>query len=126
MIIDSQSVKTNFDGEDRGFHGGKRIKGQSRQVAVDTEGNLLCVHVHAANKADTVEGCVLMKRAKPKLPRPKAVCADAGYRGTFEALMQEEFELPGLLVGIRIVHAVKIHQRESRESGFASLAAVVI
>ncbi len=68
MAIDSQSVKTNFGGEGRGFHGGKKIKGRGRQVAVDTEANLLCVHVHAANKADTVEACVLMKLAKRNLP----------------------------------------------------------
>jgi putative transposase len=106
VIIDSQSVKTNFDGEERGFHGGKKIKGRSRQVAVDTEGNLLCVHVHAANKADTVEACVLMKLAKPNLPRLKAVCADAGYRGTFETFMNEEFALP-------------VHISEKIKDGFA-------
>jgi putative transposase len=99
-------VKTNYDGEERGFHGGKKIKGRGRQIAVDTEGNLLCVHVHAANRADTVEACVLMKLAKHNLPRLEAVCADAGYRGTFEAFMQEEFDLP-------------VHISEKIKDGFA-------
>lgn len=94
MIVDSQSVKTNFEGEQRGFHGGKKIKGRSRQVAVDTEGNLLGVYVHAANLSDTVEGCVLMELTLPKLPRVKAVCADAGYQGTFELFLQEKYHLP--------------------------------
>ena len=39
-------------GEERGFHGGKRIKGRSRHVAIDSQGTLLAVHVRAANKAD--------------------------------------------------------------------------
>jgi len=106
VIIDSQSVKTNYEGEQRGFHGGKKIKGRSRQVAVDTEGNLLCAHVHAANYSDTIEGCVLMKLTLQKLPRILAVCADAGYRGSFEIFMQEEFGLP-------------VHISEKIKDGFA-------
>jgi hypothetical protein len=92
--IDSQKCENELRCEQRGFHGGIIIKGGGRQVAVDTEGNLLCVHVHSANKADTVEACVLMKLAPRNRPRFKAVCADAGYRGTFEVFMKEEFGLP--------------------------------
>jgi putative transposase len=50
---------------------------------VDTEGNVWAVHVHAANCADTVEGCVLADLALADLPSVRAVCADQGYRGTF-------------------------------------------
>ena len=50
LLIDSQSVKSSGEGEERGFHGGKKIKGRSRQVATDTQGNVWAVHVHAANE----------------------------------------------------------------------------
>jgi transposase len=83
LLIDSQSVKTNGEGEERGFHGGKKIKGRSRQVATDTQGNVWAVHVHAANKSDTVEGCVLANLVIGDLPSVESFCVDQGYRGTF-------------------------------------------
>jgi transposase len=76
-------VKTNYEGEARGFHGGKKVKGRSRQIAVDTGGRLWGVHIHAANRADAKEGCALADRVLPGLPSVTALCADAGYRGTF-------------------------------------------
>ncbi len=91
MLIDSQSVKTNYEGEERGFHGGKKIKGRSRQVATDTQGNVWAVYVHAANKSDTVEGCVLADLIFGDLPGVTAVCADQGYRGTFVNFVTEEW-----------------------------------
>ena len=33
IIVDSQSTKTNYEGEAIGFHGGKKVKGRSRQIA---------------------------------------------------------------------------------------------
>lgn len=89
--MDSQSVKTLGEGEQRGFHGGKKIKGRSRQIATDTEGNVWAVHVHAANRADTVEGCVLADLAFGDLPGVKAVCVDQGYRGTFASAVRDEW-----------------------------------
>lgn len=41
------------------------------------------VHVHAANNADTVEGCVVADLALADLQTVRGVCADKGYRGTF-------------------------------------------
>ncbi len=35
-ILDSPSIKSAAEGGERGFHGGKRIKGRSRHVAVDS------------------------------------------------------------------------------------------
>ena len=49
LIIDAQSVKTTGKGEQRGFDGGKKIKGRKRQIAVDTQGNLHQVLVHQAS-----------------------------------------------------------------------------
>ena len=95
MIIDSQSVKTNYEGEERGFHGGKHVKGRSRQCLVDTLGNLWAVYVHAANKADTVEGGKVVDRLLEQhpLPRLKAICADAGYRKTFVEYVESKWQL---------------------------------
>lgn len=92
LLVDSQSVKTNYEGEARGFHGGKKVKGRSRQIAVDTGGRLWGVPIHAANQADTKAGCVLADRVLPGLPSVTALCADAGYRGTFVEHLQTRWQ----------------------------------
>ena len=50
---------------------------------MDTQGSIWSVHVHAANTADTIAGCDLADKAFKKVPSAQAICADAGYRGTF-------------------------------------------
>jgi putative transposase len=41
-LVDSQSVKsTAVGGEERGFDGGKKVKGRKRHLLVDTEGFVL-------------------------------------------------------------------------------------
>jgi putative transposase len=108
LIIDSQSVKSAAEGPERGFHGGKKIKGRSRQIAVDTQGLIWAVHVHAANKADTMEGCALADLAMENAPTVRAWCADAGYRGTFVDYMEKEKKMP-------------VHISERIRDGFAVL-----
>jgi len=66
-LIDSQSVKTCSASEERGFDGGKKIKGRKRHIVVDTMGNLIQVIVHAANVHDTKGGCDVLKAAAEKL-----------------------------------------------------------
>jgi putative transposase len=51
--IDSQLVKTTgVVGEERGFDGGKKIKGRKRHVLVDTQGFVLKAKVHGADIMD--------------------------------------------------------------------------
>ena len=67
-IIDSQIVKTASSAHDKGFDGGKKIKGRKRHIAVDTLGNLLSVVVHAANIHDTKAGIFVAKKAFETYP----------------------------------------------------------
>ncbi|WP_219221921.1 transposase [Neisseria meningitidis] len=79
---------------DKGFDGGKKIKGRKRHIAVDTLGNLLSVVVHAANIHDTKAGIFVAKKAFETYPGLKGFCADAGYRNTFEREVSEQLGLP--------------------------------
>jgi putative transposase len=52
-------------------------------------GNILSVHVHAANIHDTKGGCFVFAKALKKYPTIKAGCGDAGYRGTFKTTFKD-------------------------------------
>jgi putative transposase len=64
--------------------GEKKIKGRKRHIVTDTQGHILHIDIHAANIHDTVAGCDVIKDAFSKYPSLQGVCADAGYRKTFE------------------------------------------
>jgi putative transposase len=81
--IDSPSVKTTgVGGEERGCDGGKKIKGRTRHVLVDTQGFVLKAKVHGADMMDR-DGVALLlcKGVKEELPRLEQVWLDGGDKG---------------------------------------------
>jgi putative transposase len=81
-IVDSQSVKsTGVGGEERGYDGGKQIKGRKRHILLDTEGFLLKAKVHAANVFDRDGIKPPLEDAKRLFPRLSHLWLDAGYNG---------------------------------------------
>ena len=85
-LIDSRSVKTTSAAENRGYDGGKKVKGRKHHIVTDILGLLLFVKAHAANIHDTIAGGEVLHGALLKYPSLIAACGDAGYRKTFENL----------------------------------------
>ena len=78
-IVDTQGVKTTESGGPRGWDAAKRLKGRKRHLAVDTDGLLLGILVHAADIQDADSLGDLLKRIKPLYPWLRAVFADSIY-----------------------------------------------
>jgi putative transposase len=78
-IVDTQSAKTTESGGPRGWDAAKRLKGRKRHVAVDVDGLLLGVVVHAADIQDADGLGDLLRRVKPLYAWLRAVFADSIY-----------------------------------------------
>jgi putative transposase len=78
-IVDTQSAKTTESGGPRGWDAAKRLKGRKRHVAVDTDGLLLGILVHAADIQDADGLDDLPRRVKPLYAWLRAVFADSIY-----------------------------------------------
>jgi putative transposase len=81
-IVDAQSAKsTGVGGEQRGFDGGKMVRGRKRHLLVDTEGLVVEARVHSAKVPDQDGIRRLLEPAHSRLPRLSYLWVDAGYRG---------------------------------------------
>jgi putative transposase len=80
-VVDSQSVKsTGVGGEERGYDGGKKVKGRKRHILVDTEGFVLNAKVMSAKVMDHEGIKTLLHRAQERFPRLRHLWLDGGYR----------------------------------------------
>jgi transposase len=82
-IVDSQIVKCadTVARATRGYHGGKKITGRGRHLAVDTEGWLLALVVTAASVSDKAGLKLLVIRLFNAVSTLKIMWADSGYDG---------------------------------------------
>src|SRR5215208_2011863 len=81
-VVDSQSAKSpGVGGEQRGYDGGKKVKGRKRHLLVDTQGLVLRAKVHAANIMDWDGIKMLLRQADVQYPRLRHLWLDSAYRG---------------------------------------------
>jgi putative transposase len=93
-IVDSQSAKTSgVGGEQRGYDGGKKVRGRKRHLLVDTQGLVLKAKVHSAKVPEQDGLKLLLESARAELSRLKHLWLDAGYEGRGQQWAEEALGL---------------------------------
>ena len=82
-IVDSQMVKAHdtVSKATSGYHGGKKVTGRGRHLAVDTEGWLLALVVTAASVSDKAGAKLLLIKLFDAFSTLRLMWADTGYNG---------------------------------------------
>jgi putative transposase len=96
MIADSQSAKSAEGGQQRGFDGGKQVRGRKRNLLVDTLGLVVLAKVTAANVQDVHAGKQLFSTLSQKpelLTRLDKIFADGGFRGELVDWVQQNLHV---------------------------------